>query len=79
MKHVRATESMAKVQSDEVPVGYHRTWFLAFVMPPLHYKSMVTTILHYFGRRRKCWVEYLLHELHYLFRNFIDLEYTQLQ
>jgi hypothetical protein len=48
MKPVRATESMANTQSDAVPVGHHRTWALAFVMPPLQYKSMVTTILYYF-------------------------------
>jgi len=79
MKPVRATESVVNKQSDAVPVGHHRTWVLAFVMPPLHYKSIVTTILHYFGRRRrKCWFEYLLHEFHHLFRNFIDKVYSQL-
>jgi len=72
MKPVRAMESMANIQSDAMPVGHCRTWVLAFVMPPLHYRSMVTTILHYLGRRRKCWFEYLLHESYHLFRNFID-------
>lgn len=48
MKPVRAMESMDNIQSNAVPVGHHRTWILAFVMPPLHYKSTVTTILHYF-------------------------------
>jgi len=79
MKPMRAMESTANIESDAVPVGDHRTRVLAFVMPPLHYKSMVTTILHYFGRRRKCWFEYLLHEFHHLFRNLIDKVYTQLQ
>jgi len=51
MKPVRA---MANIQNDAVPVGHHRTWVLAFVMPPLQYKSIVTTILHCFGRRMKC-------------------------
>jgi hypothetical protein len=37
MKPVRAVESMANIQSDVVPVGDHRTWVLASVMPPLHY------------------------------------------
>jgi hypothetical protein len=81
MKFMRAVESTANLESDAVPVGDHRTRVLVFVMPPLHYKSMVTTILHYFGRRRKCWFEYLLHEFHHLFRNLIDKVYiyTQLQ
>jgi len=72
MKPVRAMGSMANIQSDAMPVGHCRTWVLAYVMPPLHYRSMVTTILHYFGRRRKCSFEYLLHEFHHLFRNLIN-------
>jgi len=78
MKSVRAMESMANIQSGAMPVDHRRTWVLASLMPLLHYRSMVTTILHYFGRR-KCWFEYLLHEIHHLFRNFIDKVYTQLQ